>query len=335
MKKSVYVFIMLIVGMANYAQSSSLKIGGNPYYLTPSSIFEVESSTKGILLPRMTTTQRGAITNPANGLIIFNTTTNKLEFNSGTTVAPSWSEPEIVSNKSINVTTDAASDTKFPSVKAVKTYVDAQVSAAVPDADAVTKGKLQLTNELGGTAALPTISNAAVIAKTLTGFATGTVSQTVSATDNILQAFQKINGNVALRAPIDSPSFTGTVNLTGATTVTAPTPATSTSSNQVATTAFVTNVNNTVAIATKTANYTALSSDRTLLIDCTSNPVILTLPTAASSTGKIYYIRKIDEVNDLTISPAVKYSATTTSSAMNLVGTMVIQSDGTSWWVIE
>lgn len=34
---------------------------------------------------------------------------------------------ELLANKSIDVTTDGASDTKYPSVKAVKTYVDANV----------------------------------------------------------------------------------------------------------------------------------------------------------------------------------------------------------------
>ncbi len=40
---------------------------------------EVSSTTKGLLPPRMTTTQRDAITSPAAGLIIFNTTNNGLE----------------------------------------------------------------------------------------------------------------------------------------------------------------------------------------------------------------------------------------------------------------
>lgn len=38
---------------------------------------------------------------------------------------------ENVSNKSTNVTTDGASDTKYPSVKAVKTYVDANILTIV------------------------------------------------------------------------------------------------------------------------------------------------------------------------------------------------------------
>jgi hypothetical protein len=65
---------------------------------------------------------------------------------------------ENTSNKSINVTIDAASDTKYPSVKAVKTYVDAQVAGAtIADATSSVKGKILLAGDLGGTATAPTV----------------------------------------------------------------------------------------------------------------------------------------------------------------------------------
>lgn len=44
-----------------------------------SSILTFTSTTQGIVLPRMTTTQRNAITSPIQGLIIYNTTTNQIE----------------------------------------------------------------------------------------------------------------------------------------------------------------------------------------------------------------------------------------------------------------
>lgn len=43
-----------------------------------SAIVEISSTTKGLLLPRMTTTQRDAIGSPVAGLLIYNTTTDKL-----------------------------------------------------------------------------------------------------------------------------------------------------------------------------------------------------------------------------------------------------------------
>jgi hypothetical protein len=65
--------------------------------------------------------------------------------------------------------------------------------------------------ELAGTYPNPTLLNSAVIAKVLTGYTSG--SGTVASTDNILQAIQKLNGNDGLKAPIASPTFTGTVTI--------------------------------------------------------------------------------------------------------------------------
>ncbi|WP_166922813.1 hypothetical protein [Flavobacterium poyangense] len=63
------------------------KIGDNPTEINKTAVLEVASSTKGFLPPRMTTVQRDAITTPANGLIVYNTDTKKLEVFDGT----SWS----------------------------------------------------------------------------------------------------------------------------------------------------------------------------------------------------------------------------------------------------
>ena len=68
-------------------------------------------------------------------------------------------------NKSTDLTVDASSNTKYPSVKSVKDYVDLQVAssiATIVDASPTVKGKIQLSGDLTGTAALPTIANNAV-----------------------------------------------------------------------------------------------------------------------------------------------------------------------------
>ena len=49
-----------------------------------SSLLDVSSTTKGVLLPRMTTTQVNAISSPSNGLTVYNTTLNTLCFYNGT-----------------------------------------------------------------------------------------------------------------------------------------------------------------------------------------------------------------------------------------------------------
>lgn len=69
-----------------YDNAASVGVGT----ITPSasSVLDLTSTTKGILIPRMTTTQRDAIVSPANGLQVYNTTTNKVNYYNGT----AWSE---------------------------------------------------------------------------------------------------------------------------------------------------------------------------------------------------------------------------------------------------
>jgi hypothetical protein len=55
-----------------------------------SSILDIVSTSKGLLMPRLTTTQRNAITSPATGLMIYNTTLNDGQLNNGTPSVPNW-----------------------------------------------------------------------------------------------------------------------------------------------------------------------------------------------------------------------------------------------------
>jgi hypothetical protein len=77
---------------------------------------------------------------------------------------------EDLSNKSTNVINDATSSSKYPSVKAIKDYVDASIITATPDATTTLKGKVQLAGDLTGSAALPRIAtNAVTSSKILDG----------------------------------------------------------------------------------------------------------------------------------------------------------------------
>ena len=148
---------------------------------------------------------------------------------------PGLATKESLSNKSTNVSADAGSDTKYPSVRAIKTYVDqatqgialqaavdakadknspvftgtpslpsgttgvtqspannstalattafvqgAIASATIVDADATTKGKIQLAGDLGGTAGAPTVpalANKENVSNKSTATALGTSDQ--------------------------------------------------------------------------------------------------------------------------------------------------------------
>jgi hypothetical protein len=61
-----------------------------------------------------------------------------------------------------------------------------------------------------GTQSATAIAASTVTGKVITGFVSGAGSLT--ATDTILTALNKLDGNIILRAPLASPSFTGTVS---------------------------------------------------------------------------------------------------------------------------
>ena len=84
MKKIFSIFLITISMVIN----AQVGIGTD----TPdvSSILDVVSTSKGVLVPRMTTAQRDAIVTPAKGLMIYNITLNCLNVNDGTPAAPIW-----------------------------------------------------------------------------------------------------------------------------------------------------------------------------------------------------------------------------------------------------
>lgn len=76
--------IMIIFGIAQFLQAQSVGIGtASP---NPSAALDVTSVTQGMLVPRMTSAQRSMISSPAQGLLVFDLTTNSFWFRN----ASSW-----------------------------------------------------------------------------------------------------------------------------------------------------------------------------------------------------------------------------------------------------
>lgn len=89
MKKTYILFTTIFLSVCGTANA---QYGlGTP---TPdaSAILDLSSTSKGLLMPRMTTVQQTALVNPAIGLTVFNTTTGQLETNKGDGLdGASWS----------------------------------------------------------------------------------------------------------------------------------------------------------------------------------------------------------------------------------------------------
>jgi hypothetical protein len=72
-------------GVNTYAYFQNKAIVGTDAIPNTSAQFQIDSTTKGFLPPRMTTTQKNAIATPAAGLTVYDSTTNKLCCYNGST----------------------------------------------------------------------------------------------------------------------------------------------------------------------------------------------------------------------------------------------------------
>jgi len=113
-------------------------------------------------------------------------------------VTASLALKEDQSNKSTTTTLGTSNDF-YPTQNAVKTYVDTQLaSSTIVDANATTKGKIQLAGDLGGTAAAPTVPELVLKAPLASPTFTGTVTAPIYAsTPHALSAGATITWNPA------------------------------------------------------------------------------------------------------------------------------------------
>ncbi len=206
----------------------------------------------------------------------------------------------IITDQAVNAT-DAAN----------KAYVDAQITAATPDATSTVKGKIQLAGDLGGTAAAPTVPGLAnkenaITAGTAAQYYRGDKSwQTLDKTavglnnvDNISDVNKPISSATQaaldLKAPLASPTLTGTPA--------APTAASGTNTAQIATTAFVT-----AAVATATPDATTTVKGKIKLAgDLGGTADLPTVPGLASKQ------------NTLTLTTTGSGAATLTGATLNI-----------------
>jgi trimeric autotransporter adhesin len=78
--------ILLFVSYYSFAQG----VGIGTTSPNPSAIVEISHSSKGLLIPRMSTAAINNISNPAKGLMVYDSSVNQLKVNMGTAGSPNW-----------------------------------------------------------------------------------------------------------------------------------------------------------------------------------------------------------------------------------------------------
>ena len=86
----------------------------------------------------------------------------------------------------------------------------------------------------------------------------------------------------------------------------------------------------------KTDDYTA-GAEMVILADATSKDITITLPAAASSPGKVYYIKKIDTTNHKVVIDGYSGEEIDNDSTYDIAypyTCITVLCDGAEWWII-
>ncbi|GAA3604118.1 hypothetical protein Q4Q39_09585 [Flavivirga amylovorans] len=85
MKKPTLIFILFFFISITYSQVGIGTVSPNN-----SSALDIQSTNKGVLLPRLTNTQKNNISNPATGLMVYDLTNKCTSVNIGPPFSPNW-----------------------------------------------------------------------------------------------------------------------------------------------------------------------------------------------------------------------------------------------------
>lgn len=91
------------------------------------------------------------------------------------------------------------------------------------------------------------------------------------------------------------------------------------------------------SVRATSATTTLTATDTLLIANAASGAITVNLPTAASASGQVYSVKKIDaSANAVTIDPsgAETIDGTATKIISAQYGSLTFQSDGATWWVI-
>ena len=195
--RKILLSLLLINGLAIRPHAQSMSINTDGSIPDASSILDIKSSAKGLLIPRMNSAQRSAIATPATGLMVFDTTSKTLFYFNGTSwanISAGWS---LGGNGGTNSTTQFIGTTdNAPLVIKVNNELAGLVGSTA--ASNTTWGYRALKNNNGGTenvalGYLAMASNVTGMANTAMG--TGSMYYNTSGYYNSATGYQSLANN--------------------------------------------------------------------------------------------------------------------------------------------
>jgi len=152
MKKNLF-FIILFGASSSFFAQQNVSISDVPAIPNPTSVLDVSSTTKGMLMPRMTTAQRNGIVGPANGLLVYDTDVNCVMYYS--TTLTSWNSLCAGSSASslIANTTTVAAGANCPSGGVLLQLGNDGNSNGILDATEITSSQYICNGQAGATGA--------------------------------------------------------------------------------------------------------------------------------------------------------------------------------------
>jgi hypothetical protein len=173
-----------------------------------SSILDISSTNKGLLIPRLKTTQIAGITNPARGLLIYDSTVNQFKVNIGTSSSPNWQALGAASGWSITGNSGINSTSNFLGTldnKPIKFRVNNLPSGSIDSTGANTAIGFKALDSLTAGLAITAFGYKALVANT-------SANESTAFGANALRHNTTGDGNVAVGSTTLYLNSTGTEN---------------------------------------------------------------------------------------------------------------------------
>jgi hypothetical protein len=369
MKKITQLLAVILLLTSAATLNAQIKIGDNPGTIDPNAVLELESTTKGLLFPRMTAAQMNAISSPTAGMVVYNTDSRCLFIRrtsdwfslcnaDPTTTTEGFQLPRVTDAQMTAITNTTVGQLVYntdqncvftrtatgwqslcntASNGLTMVGTDVQLGGSLTGNTTIAAGTNTLTISGSNPLSLPNVQTGAT--NTIVTMTAGGVLEKRDASDLLNSTAWKVDGNSGTS---DAVNFLGTTDAQGVVVKT-----NNTERMRVLSTGEVAVGRNTanatfhlggsmaLPITTQTAAYTVTTADYTIIGDCSTAGFTMTLPDPTTCAGRTYVVIKGDATNNvLTFSRPIYLSSTQSLTSVNYNVRLHIQSDGTNWWLI-